>query len=187
MNDGHSNFGLGDMPSLDTPHTIANRTGPSAGSGTPPSPRGNTFNPGADPKESSFAEFVAKGATADVLVDSLEISMAIGSDDVIEGKIKIGGKKSLVIRGTVLGSVDCAGRVVILPGGSVKGHIRASALWVEGDVGETSKPSTVDVGDLHLGVQSRVVGDCTYDTLSVATPNRGIRGQLIPRSEAENG
>lgn len=183
MNDGHTNFDLGAMPSLDTPHTNANRTGPGAG----PSPRGTTFNPGADPKESSFSEFVAKGATADVLVDSLEISMAIGSDDVIEGKIKIGGKKSLVIRGTVLGSIECAGRVVVLSGGSVKGHIRAAALWVEGDVGETGKASTVDVGDLHLGVQSKVVGDCTYDTLSVATPNRGIRGQLIPRSEADNG
>ncbi|MFC5511036.1 polymer-forming cytoskeletal protein [Massilia jejuensis] len=189
MNDGHSNsnFGLGDMPSLDTPHTSANRPAPGAGAGLPPSPRGNNFNPGADPKESSFAEYVAKGATADVLVDALEVSMAIGSDDVIEGKIRIGGKKSLVIRGTVLGSVECAGRVVILSGGSVKGHIRAAALWVEGDVGETGKPSTVEVGDLHLGVQSRVIGDCTYDTLSVATPNRGIRGQLIPRSEADNG
>jgi cytoskeletal protein CcmA (bactofilin family) len=185
MNDRSQNFGLGDMPSLDSPHTEANR--PGAGAGVAPSPRGNTFNPGADPKESSFAEFVAKGATADVLVDSLEISMAIGTDDVIEGKVRIGGKKSLVIRGTVLGSVECAGRVVILPGGIVKGHIRAAALWVEGDVGETGKPSNVDVGDLHLGMHSKVVGDCTYDTLSVATPNRGIRGQLIPRSEADNG
>jgi len=185
MNDGHSNFGLNDIPSLDTPHTHGARAG--AGQAANPSPRATGFNPGADPKESSFAEHVAKGATADVLVESLDISMAIGVDDVIDGKIRIGGKKSLVIRGTVLGSVECAGRVVILGGGSVKGHIRAAALWVEGDVGETGKPSTVDVGDLHLGVQSRVVGDCTYDTLSVATPNRGIRGQLIPRSEAEHG
>lgn len=185
MTGDNSNFGLGEMPSLDTPHTQANRAAP--GAGASPSPRNPTFNPGADPKQSSFAEHVAKGATADVLVDSLEISMAIGVDDVIEGKIRIGGKKSLVIRGTVLGSIECAGRVVVLPGGNVKGHIRAAALWVEGDVGETGNPSTVDVGDLHLGVQSRVVGDCTYDTLSVATPNRGIRGQLIPRSEADHG
>ena len=182
MND-QTNFGLGDMPSLDTPYT--NRSG--AAPASTPSPRSPTFNPGADPRESSFAEHVAKGTTADVLVESLDISMAIGVDDVIEGKISIGGKKSLVIRGTVLGNIECAGRVVVLSGGKVKGHIRAAALWVEGDVGETGKPATVDVGDLHLGVQSKVVGDCTYDTLSVAVPNRGIRGQLIPRSEADHG
>lgn len=186
MNDGNSNFGLPDMPSLDTPHTHRAVANAGAGAAASASPRTPTFNPGADPKESSFAEHVAKGANADVLVESLDISMAIGVDDVIEGKIRIGGKKSLVIRGTVLGNIECAGRVIVMSGGSVKGHIRAAALWVEGDVGETGKPCTVDVGDLHLGVQSRVVGDCTYDTLSVATPNRGIRGQLIPRSEADH-
>lgn len=181
MND-QTNFGLGEIPSLDTPHVSRSGSAPAS----TPSPRSAAFNPGADPRESSFSDHVAKGTTADVLVESLDISMAIGVDDVIEGKIVIGGKKSLVIRGTVIGNIECAGRVVVLPGGKVKGLIRASALWVEGDVGETGKPSTVDVGDLHLGVQSKVIGDCTYDTLSVAVPNRGIRGQLIPRSEADH-
>lgn len=177
----HPDLNLGDMPHLDTPHTNQGRTQPS------PPPRVPTFNPGGDPKESSFAEHVGKGTTAEVLCEMLDVSMAIGSDDVIDGKIRIGGKKSLVIRGTVMGSVECAGRVLIMPGGSVQGHIRAAALWIEGDVGTSGKPSNVDVGDLHLGVNSKVIGDCTYDTLSVAVPNRGVRGQMIPRSEAENG
>jgi len=185
MTDGHSNFGLNDIPSLDTPHTSQARSG--VGQSTKPISHAGGFDPSAELKESSFSADVGKGVTADVLVETLDISMAIGVDDVIEGTIRIGGTKSLVIRGSVLGNVECAGRVVILPGGSVKGHVRAAALWVEGEVGRKGEPATVDVGDLHLGVQSRVVGDCTYDTLSVALPNRGIHGQLIPRSEADHG
>lgn len=177
----HSDLSLGNMPSLDTPHVHQNNS-------TTPPPRvaPSTFNPSGDPKESSFAEHVSKGTTAEVLCETLDISMAIGTDDVVEGNIRIGGKKSLVIRGTVLGSIECAGRVLIMPGGSVQGHIRAATLWIEGDVGTSGKPATVDVGDLHLGVNSKVNGDCTYDTLSVAVPNRGVRGQMIPRSEADH-
>lgn len=174
----HSDLTLGELPSLDTPHVHKPATSAP--------PRVATFNPGGDPKESSFADHVSKGTTAEVLCESLDISMAIGTDDVIDGKIKIGGKKSLVIRGTVLGSIECAGRVLVMAGGSVHGHIRAAALWIEGDVGASGKPANVDVGDLHLGTNSKVVGDCTYDTLSVAVPNRGVRGQMIPRSEADN-
>jgi len=178
---------LGDIPALDTPHLSQGNANTHQNNGSPPPPRVPNFNPGGNPNESSFAEHVGKGTSADVLCDTLDISMAIGVEDVIEGKISIGGKKSLVIRGTVVGSVECAGRVVIMPGGSVQGYIRAAALWIEGDVGVNGQPAKVDVGDLHLGVNSKVIGDCTYDTLSVAVPNRGIRGQLIPRSEADHG
>jgi cytoskeletal protein CcmA (bactofilin family) len=175
---------LGGIPSLDTPHVHQHGGQNNAGTPLPHSPR---FNPAGNPNESSFAEHVGKGTTAEVLCETLDISMAIGVEDVIEGNIKIGGKKSLVIRGTVMGSIECAGRVLIMPGGRVQGVIRATALWIEGDVGVSGKPATVEVGDLHLGTNSRVIGDCTYDTLSVASSNRGIRGQMIPRSEADHG
>ena len=187
----HPDLSLGTIPSLDNPHVHqsgqhsaqhAHQSNTSA-----PPPRVSNFNPGGNPNESSFAEHVGKGTTAEVLCDTLEISMAIGAEDVIEGNIRIGGKKSLVIRGTVVGSIECAGRVLIMPGGKVQGHIRAAALWIEGDVGVSGKPANVDVGDLHLGTNSKVIGDCTYDTLSVAVPNRGVRGQMIPRSEADHG
>jgi len=179
------------LPSLDTPHVHQHgqqgtQHAHQSNAGTPP-PRVATFNPGGNPNESSFAEHVGKGTTADVLCDTLDISMAIGVEDVIEGNIRIGGKKSLVIRGTVVGSIECAGRVVIMPGGKVQGHVRAAALWIEGDVGASGKPANVEAGDLHLGMNSKVIGDCTYDTLSVAVPNRGVRGQMIPRSEADHG
>lgn len=180
MNQSDHSLGLADLPSLDTPHLHQGKTPPQAPA------RVSTFNPGGNQNESSFAEHVSKGATAEVLCETLDISMAIGTEDVIEGNVRIGGKKSLVIRGTVNGSVECAGRVLVMPGGHVHGHIRAAALWIEGDVGVASKPAKVDAGDLHLGVNSKVVGDCTYDTLSVAGPNRGVRGQMIPRSEADH-
>lgn len=175
-----NDLGLGEMPSLDNPHVRQSQPAPQA------PPRVPTFNPGGNQNESSFADHVSKGTTAEVLCDTLDISMAIGAEDVIEGNVRIGGKKSLVIRGTVNGSIECAGRVLVMPGGVVQGQIRAAALWIEGDVGVANKPAKVDVGDLHLGVNSKVVGDCTYDTLSVAGPNRGVRGQMIPRSEADH-
>jgi cytoskeletal protein CcmA (bactofilin family) len=187
----HPDLSLSSMPSLDTPHVHQHgqqgaHHGHQSNAGSPP-PRVTNFNPGGNPNESSFAEHVGKGTTADVLCETLDISMAIGVDDVIEGNIRIGGKKSLVIRGTVMGSIECAGRVLIMPGGKVQGQVRAAALWIEGDVGVSGKPANVDVGDLHLGINSKVIGDCTYDTLSVAVPNRGVRGQMIPRSEADHG
>jgi cytoskeletal protein CcmA (bactofilin family) len=136
--------------------------------------------------ESSLSEYVASGATAEVLCETLDISMAIGTEDVIEGTIRIGGNKSLVIRGKVMGNVECAGRVLVMAGGVVQGNIHAASLWNEGDIGVQGQPTTVNVGDLHLGVGSKVIGDCIYDTFSVATPNRGIRGQMIPRAEADH-
>lgn len=123
--------------------------------------------------------------TAEILVEDLDVSMAVGAEDVVEGKIKIGGTKSIVIRGLVKGDVECGGRVVVMPEGRILGNIQATALWVEGDIGDQKNPAKVNVGDLHLGKNSRVIGDCTYDTIGVTQPNRGIRGQLIPRSEAD--
>lgn len=186
-NQNDHGIGLGAMPILDTPHLTQGNGSPHAqqGAGTPP-PRVTSFNPGGNQNASSFAEHVAKGSSAEVLCESLDISMAIGTDDVIEGSVRIGGKKSLVVRGTIIGNIDCAGRVLVMPGATVQGHIRAAALWIEGEVGVTGKPATVDAGDLHLGINSKVIGDCTYDTLSVAGPNRGVRGQMIPRSEADH-
>lgn len=174
-----SDLSLGAMPSLDTPHV--HKHPPAA----PPQPP-VAAPPVAHSNESSLAEYVANGTNAEVLCETLDISMAIGAEDVIEGTIRIGGNKSLVIRGKVMGNVECAGRVLVMAGGVVQGNIHAASLWNEGDIGVQGQPTTVNVGDLHLGVGSKVIGDCIYDTFSVATPNRGVRGQMIPRSEADH-
>ncbi|MGX9221749.1 bactofilin family protein (plasmid) [Massilia varians] len=176
-----SDLSLGAMPSLDTPHV--HKQPPAA---PPVVPSAHHPYSGETMNESSLSEYVASGATAEALCETLDISMAIGTDDLIEGTIRIGGNKSLVIRGKVMGNVECAGRVLVMPGGVVQGNIHAASLWNEGDIGVQGQPTTVNVGDLHLGVGSKVIGDCIYDTFSVATPNRGVRGQMIPRSEADH-
>lgn len=176
-----SDLSLGAMPSLDTPHVHKHPpAAPPVVSSSGHSNAGETMN------QSSLSEYVASGATAEALCETLDISMAIGTDDVIEGTIRIGGNKSLVIRGKVMGNVECAGRVLVMQGGVVQGNIHAASLWNEGDIGVQGQPTTVNVGDLHLGVGSKVIGDCIYDTFSVATPNRGVRGQMIPRSESDH-
>jgi cytoskeletal protein CcmA (bactofilin family) len=123
--------------------------------------------------------------SAKVAAEKLQVSMAVGEGDLIEGKIKVGPGKSLVIRGVVSGTIECEGTVVILDGGKVLGEVRAAQLVNEGDIGEPKNPAKIDVGELVLGVNSRVIGDCTYDTMAVNVPNRGIRGQMIPRSEMD--
>lgn len=133
----------------------------------------------------TFDEAVKNSVTGQVYADTLDVSMVIGTEDVIEGKIKTGKGKSIVVRGTVIGAIECQGRVVILHGAKVLGSIKATALWVEGDVGEHKNPAMIDVCDLHLGVNSRVTGDCIYDSMGMALPNRGVNGRLIPRAEVE--
>ncbi len=123
--------------------------------------------------------------SAKVAAERLEVSMAVGEGDYIEGKIRVGPGKSLVIRGCVNGEIECQGTVVILSGGKVLGLVKAAQLVNEGDIGELKNPAKLDVGELVLGVNSRVIGDTVYDTLAVATPNRGVRGQMIPRSEMD--
>ena len=166
-NTSAESLALSNVTTMDTPHA------------------NNAAQKSADSEATTVANAFQAGVTAEILAEDLEVSMAIGAEDVIEGKIKIGAGKSLLIRGIVKGDIECGGRVVIMPGGKVLGKIHAAALWIEGDVGEPKNPAIVDVGDLHLGVNSRVIGDCTYDMMGVAMPNRGIRGQLNPRSETE--
>lgn len=158
---------LASLTAVDTPHTNTNA------------------RPAAAKDQTPLTNAIQSGITAEILAEDMNISMAIGAEDVIEGKIKVGSGRSLVIRGKVEGEIECTGRVVVMPGAVVLGKIHAAALWVEGDIGDKGNPASVDVGDLHLGVNSRVIGDCTYDTMGVAMPNRGVRGQMIPRSESE--
>lgn len=141
--------------------------------------RGNSQPPSSDSSDPTSA-VPARLAAAD-----LQVSMAIGEGDYIEGKIRVGAGKGLVIRGCVNGEIECEGTVVICAGGKVLGHVKASQVINEGDIGEPKNPAKLDVGDLTLGVNSRVIGDVTYDTMAVNVPNRGIRGQMIPRSELD--
>lgn len=152
---------------------------PMPGSPRPP-PHGL---PASSSGDLTIAEAVSKGLTATAFADKLDVSMVIGAGDTIEGRIITAEGKSLIINGAVNGEIICQGRVLIMTGAKVTGTIRAAALWVEGDVGEMDSPAVVDVGDLHVGQGSRLIADCTFDTVGVVNPNRGIRGRMTPRAD----
>lgn len=122
----------------------------------------------------------------EALLSSLDLSMAIGEDDYIEGTIKTGKGKSVVIRGTIKGELHCAGTVVILPSGKFFGKLVAASLTTMGEIGANDTPAILEVGNLHIGKGSRTVADCTYDTMSMDVPNRGVRGTLNPK-DGKNG
>lgn len=124
--------------------------------------------------------------TASLSAKDLNVSMAIGAEDVVEGKIRVGKNKTLVVRGIVNGEIISQGQVIILPGARVLGKITAAALTTEGDIGDAKNPAQIEVGNLLIGTGSRTIADCVYDTMSVLTPNRGVRGQMLPREEMES-
>lgn len=118
------------------------------------------------------------------LIENLHLSCTVGEGDTIEGTLTIGKGKGLVIRGTIIGDIKCEGMVVVMKGGIVEGNITASQLWIEGTVKQGANNGKLDVGTVHIGVDALVEADCTYDQISIATPNRGLKGQLSYRQAA---
>lgn len=125
----------------------------------------------------------ASEGVVSVDLSNLNVSISVGEGDTIEGNIKLGAGKSIVIRGTVVGHIHCEGTVVVTKGGCVQGSIAAGTLFIEGDVNSHDADSIVDVGILNLCKNGALNANCTYDAMSVETPNRGIRGTLTPRSD----
>lgn len=117
-------------------------------------------------------------------IEDMQVSMAIGEEDEVQGKITItGAGKTLVIRGTVDGEIVAAGNVIVMNSARVFGKITAASLTTEGEIGDVKRPAEINVGALTFAANSRTVANCTYDTMCVETPNRGIRGTLQPREE----
>lgn len=126
--------------------------------------------------------------TVEAMMEDLAISFFVGAGDEVTGNIKVQQGKSIVVRGRVNGSIECRGFVVILKEGHVEGSIKAGQLWIEGEVGSASQGnSKIDVGTLHINKGARVYADCVYDQISIATPNRGLRGNLEARSATTKG
>jgi len=118
----------------------------------------------------------------ETLIDSINLSFTIGTDDSVEGKISLGKGKSLLIRGKVTGDINCPGMVIIMKEGVVEGNINAGQLWIEGEIRPNNgNPSKIDAGILHIGNGALVNADCLYTQISIATPNRGVKGNLQSR------
>lgn len=120
--------------------------------------------------------------SADTLVEEINLTMTIGEDDRVEGKIIAGKGKAIVIRGTVVGEIISQGLVVVMKEARIQGSIKASQVWVEGEVTASQDGlGKIDAGTLHIGCNALVKVDCVFDQISIATPNRGIKGRLDSR------
>lgn len=125
--------------------------------------------------------------TAEALLKDLKVSFTIGEDDEVSGTIRTKEGASIVIRGVVKGNIECKGCVVLIKGGRIEGTVTAAQAWIEGDIDSADgKTSVLDVGELHIGKGARVIADCSYDNLSIATPNRGVRGRLECRQTGDS-
>jgi cytoskeletal protein CcmA (bactofilin family) len=135
--------------------------------------------------EDLFDNAAKDSIQVDALIGDLDLAMLVGEDAVVGGKLTVTKGKSVLIKGVVHGDVDCEGTVVISESGKIFGTVIAGSLWVGGYIGPNpenlDQRVTVEAGLVHLCPKGRIVGDTTYDRLSMASGNRGIKGNLIER------
>ncbi len=89
----------------------------------------------------------------------------------LEGEVR--GSGDLVVRGTLIGSVDLDGLLTIEPGAVLRGEVRARAMVVRGEV---EGPVTV-LELLRLEAGARVLGDVQADRVSAAS-GAVLRGRV---------
>lgn len=122
------------------------------------------------------------GARVSDFLEDVASSSAIGAETLIDGNVRVVRGKSVIIRGTVNGSVECEGFVLLLPEGRIHGTVRAGHLWVEGEIAPCDGSAIkVEAGILHLGPGGHIKAHVTYDHLSMADGNRGIQGGMTLR------
>lgn len=120
--------------------------------------------------------------TADQLLEKMDVSFAVGEGDEVEGKIKVGNARCIVINGVVKGDIETKGAVIVMKSGRVLGNIVAGHAWIEGEVANLNdKTCKIEAGTLHIGQNSLVIADCYYDQISIDSTNRGVRGRLESR------
>jgi cytoskeletal protein CcmA (bactofilin family) len=103
------------------------------------------------------------------------IVSVIGGDAVITGDI--GAADGLRVDGRIEGNVRC-GALEQGPSGTIVGDILAAEARLAGLV-----DGTVDVRILVLEGSSRITGDVTYETLTIASGAR-VEGRFSHRAEA---
>lgn len=126
------------------------------------------------------------GARVSDFYERVATSCVVGGDTVVEGHIRVTRGKSIVVRGFVNGHIECDGYVLVLPEGRIGGDVRSAYLWNEGKIEALDGGLvTVDVGVLHMGPGGAIKGNVTYDHLSMANGNKGVRGTLETRQHAD--
>ena len=96
----------------------------------------------------------------------------LSAGTIVKGEIKLSGDFRL--DGTFIGSVDCKGKVVVGPTGSIEGEIVCQNADFSGEVKATVKVA----GLLTLKETARYTGDITTNKLSIE-PGAKFSGNCI--------
>jgi len=102
----------------------------------------------------------------------------IGADVVITGDLR--ATADLHIDGRVEGDISCTG-LVQGEASHIKGQIEASSARLAGHV-----EGAVKVGELVIEASARIIGDISYESISVA-PGAQVDGRFTHRNEPAMG
>ena len=104
----------------------------------------------------------------------------LSSGTVVKGDIKLSG--DFRIDGTFIGTINCKGKVVIGPTGSIEGEIICQNADFSGEVKATVKVAEL----LTLKETARFTGDITTNKLSIE-PGAKFSGNCIMESSGIKG
>lgn len=99
----------------------------------------------------------------------------IGGDVVVTGDVH--ATVDLHIDGRIEGDLSCAG-LVQGPDSVIRGAVTARTARIAGTI-----EGSVTADELIVEKGARIVGDCTYGTLTVA-PGASVEGQFKPKAAA---
>lgn len=118
-------------------------------------------------------------------VDAKSITTTIDSDVTFTGSLEVKGGKTLQISGTVIGSINSDGAVVIVSGGCVKGTIVARAIQVAGLI-ERHVDGDIVSADGPLVLTSTAVVNCDAESAGIQTAYGAVmNGTFSPRVASE--
>jgi len=109
-----------------------------------------------------------------------DVTSTIGANDRIRGELHVGG--CVRIDGVIRGDIEHIGpesRVIIGPGGYVRGDARLHSIWIEGQLLGTIEAS----GHVDIASGAVVHADITYGTLRIGA-GAAVTGRLrCPEAE----
>jgi cytoskeletal protein CcmA (bactofilin family) len=97
----------------------------------------------------------------------------LGADVTIDGNVSAG--VDLHLDGRVNGDVSCAS-LVQGAGSVIRGAVRAETARLAGTV-----EGSIEAGDLVVQTSARIIGDVTYDKLTIE-PGGQVDGRFSPRT-----
>jgi cytoskeletal protein CcmA (bactofilin family) len=118
-------------------------------------------------------------------IESKDVTSLVDDGVEIEGVIRIKNGQAILITGTVVGSIDSNGPVIINTTGEVRGSIKASALQVGGKVLRSDESDLLVIdGPLVLSETSHLGCDAESTGVQMAY-GASIDGSIRPRKDSD--